>query len=214
MWDIYNNFHFHCDTSRYQKLLARAEFIKTITEIPGDIIDAGVFKGISTIQFAHLLEIYQPHSRTKVIAFDTFENAFPHMRGDETKAATDHEKIFKGDTFENLETSLKRLNLIHRVQLIRGDVVQTIPKYFIDNPGVRVSLIHCDLDVYQPTLSVLQTAWPKLSIGGLAVFDEYAEAQWGESDAVDEFFKTLEKRPMLKQLSFATTPTAYCQKLS
>ena len=81
-----------------------------------------------------------------------------------------------------------------------------------ENLGFRISLLHCDLDVYEPTLNTLETAWPRIVPGGLVVFDEYAVEDWGESDAADEFFKTLSNPPRLKQLPNSPTPTAFCVK--
>ena len=78
MWAAYNDFHYRCDTHRFQKLFTRAELVRRIADVPGDIIDAGAFKGTSTLQFAHALETYQPNSRTRVLSFDTFEAVFPH----------------------------------------------------------------------------------------------------------------------------------------
>ena len=49
--------------------------IDPIANVPGDIVDAGAFKGASTLQFAHALQAYQPNSRTRVLAFDTFEES-------------------------------------------------------------------------------------------------------------------------------------------
>ena len=168
MWAAYNDFHYRCDTHRFQKLFTRAELVRRIADVPGDIIDAGAFKGTSTLQFAHALETYQPNSRTRVLSFDTFEAVFPQARADEKASA--------------------------------------------DRPGLRVSLLHCDLDVYAPTLTVLQNMWPRVVRGGIVVFDEYAVDNWGESDAVDEFLSTIPGAPKLKILPGSPTPTAYCIK--
>ena len=56
MWAAYNDFHYLCDTHRFQKLFTRAELIRLIASVPGDIVDAGAFKGASTLQFAHALQ--------------------------------------------------------------------------------------------------------------------------------------------------------------
>jgi peroxiredoxin len=42
------------------------------------------------------------------------------------------------------------------------------------------------------------------------VFDEYAVHRWGESKAVDEFFK--DKNAALKSLPWTFSPTAYLKK--
>ena len=92
MWNAYNEFHYRCDTHRFQKIFARADLVRMIRHVPGDIVDAGTYKGTSTIQFAHLLKTYQPNSRSRVLSFDTFDAVFPRVRADEAQSADDHMK--------------------------------------------------------------------------------------------------------------------------
>jgi len=212
MWDAYNAFHYLCDTSRFQKVLARTELMRLVQDIPGDIVDAGAYKGTSTIQFGHLLRTYQPNSRSKVVSFDTFAAIFPRVRPDEIQSAEEHMQTYDVNAYDNLVAALARLELGSRVELVRGDITETLPDYLNSNPGFRISLLHCDLDVYPATLSTLRAAWGRLVLGGICVFDEYAVANWGESDAVDEFFGSLDNPPELKMLSCSATPTAYCVK--
>jgi predicted O-methyltransferase YrrM len=213
-WDAYNRFHFTCDKSRFQKIFSRLESFRMVAGIPGDIVDAGAFKGISTIQFAQMLEAYQPNSRSKVISFDTFESKFDHLRPDEAASAHELMANYQCDAYTNLMESLERLHLAHRVNVVKGDILETLPKYVSDNPGFRISLLHCDLDAYRPTLAALRAAWPRLVPGGIAVFDEYAIESWGESDAVDEFFRESAPGTSIQLLPISQTPTAYCRKQS
>ena len=212
MWQAYNNFHFLCDTSRFQKIFARLELVRMVVDLPGDIVDAGAFKGISTLQFAHMLETYQPHGRSKVIGFDTFETEVPGLRPDEKSAADKLMAAHEPDAFERLCETVRRFGLEQRAEIVRGDITETLPRYVADNPGFRISLLHCDLDAYAPTLATLKTAWPQIVPDGIVVFDEYAIERWGESDAADEFFAMLERPPRLRVLPNTATPTAYCVK--
>ncbi len=213
MWRIFNQFHYHCDTHRFQKLLARAEMVRRVADVPGDIVDCGTFKGISTIQFAHFLEIYRPHGLAKVVSFDTFEAMFPRVRADETKSAKEHmDKLYEERALDQITEAVGRLSLGHRVEIIKGDIVETLPAFLADKPGFRISLLHCDLDVYEATKTVLKLAWPRVSRGGVVLFDEYAVRNWGESDAADEFLATLPNPPRLRTLDRTPTPTAYLIK--
>lgn len=213
MWDAYNAFHYYCDTHRFQKMLARAEFVRMIRDVPGDIVDAGAYKGTSTIQFAHLLKTYQPNSRSRVVSFDTFDSVFPQVRADEEQSATDHMHTYDVNAYDNLVSALDRVGLAGRVEIVRGDITETLPEFVATRPGFRIALLHCDLDVYPATLATLQAGWSRLVPGGICIFDEYAVDNWGEADAADEFFATLDSPPMLKMLDCAPTPTAYCVKV-
>ena len=212
MWDAFHKFHYLCDKHRFKKLFARADLVRMVADLPGDIVDAGAFKGVSTIQFAHLLETYQPNSRSKVVCFDTFDAKFPRVRSDEKASADRHQTAYRADAFETLVAALDRVGLSHRVEIVRGDIVKTLPKYAAKRPGWRVSLLHCDLDVFKPTLTTLKAAWPRVVCGGIVVFDEYAVDNWGESDAVDRFFAGLKEPVRLKMLPASPTPTAYLVK--
>jgi hypothetical protein len=212
LWEAWNRFHYLCDTRRFQKIFARADLVRMVADVPGDIVDAGAFKGASTLQFAHLLETYQPNSRSKVVAFDTFDAVFPRVRPDEAGAAEDHMASYEATAFQQLTEAIERFGLGHRVEIVRGDITETLLSYVKANPGFRISLLHCDLDVYEATLATLKAAWPRITPGGIAVFDEYAVGAWGESDAADEFLATLSPTPRLRILQTGATPTAYCVK--
>ncbi|MCA4916759.1 MAG: macrocin-O-methyltransferase, partial [Phenylobacterium sp.] len=69
-----------------------------------------------------------------------------------------------------------------------------------------------DCDLYAPTKAALEALWPKVSRGGVVLFDEYGIPDWpGETQAVDEF---LADKPVLKLETFTWTnaPAAYLVK--
>lgn len=215
MWDTFNKFHYLCDTHRYQKLLGRAELVKGVANVPGDIVDCGTFKGISTLQFAHFLKIYQPHGSARVVSFDTFEAVFPRVRDDEIASADAHMRdMYEASALTQLTDAVERLGLSEKIEIVQGDITATLPSYLAQYPGFRISLLHCDLDVYPATKNVLETAWPRIVPGGMVVFDQYAVRNWGESDAADEFLASLDTPHRLQAVSGTPTPTAYVIKKS
>ena len=71
-FDYENNFYLSCDITRISKLLAHYELYKLTSEIPGAIVECGVFKGSSLSRFAMFRELFgNPYSK-KIIAFDIF----------------------------------------------------------------------------------------------------------------------------------------------
>ncbi|MDF1749673.1 MAG: class I SAM-dependent methyltransferase [Alphaproteobacteria bacterium] len=213
MWEVFNKFHYLCDTHRYQKMLARADIVRQIRDVPGDIVDCGTFKGVSTLQFAHFLKIYRPHGAGKVVSFDTFEAMFPKVRADEMESAKAHmEDLYEESAFAQLTDAVEKLQLADIVTIVQGDITETLPAYIASRPGFRISLLHCDLDVYPATKSILELAWPRIVPGGIVLFDQYAVENWGEADAADEFFATFDNPPRVKILEGTPTPTAYAIK--
>ena len=159
-----------------------------------------------------MLEIFKPHSRSRVIGFDTFEAEFPNAREYEMEMAVQHSRNFDANAYDMIRDTVRRFGLKHRIELVKGDIAETLPRYLKKNPGLRVCLVHCDLDIYEPTLETLKNVWPRVVSGGLMVFDEYGEYHWGESDAVDDFLAMLPAAPKLRILEFNPSPTAYLVK--
>ena len=73
IFDAYNFLLESNDIERVKKILVRYELYKLSQEIPGDILEYGVFKGTGHIFWLKLLKIFDPNSLKKVIGFDTFE---------------------------------------------------------------------------------------------------------------------------------------------
>ena len=64
------------DVERLRKFLAKNELFKLCIDLPGDIVELGVFKGIGFMQLLKMLEIYSPGTNKKVIGFDLFNETF------------------------------------------------------------------------------------------------------------------------------------------
>ena len=202
-FDYENNFYLSCDNSRIGKMIAHYELFKMSSKIPGCIIECGVFKGASLIRFATFLKLLK--SNKKIIAFDTFGK---HTT---TKISSDHKrrKILLSHGKEaisekQLMNILKRKGLEKNIQLIKGDITETIPNYLKLNPKLKISLLNLDVDFYEPSMSILKNFYPKLSKGGILMLDDYGV--WdGETMAVDEYF--IDKKIKIRKHMFSKTPS-------
>jgi Macrocin-O-methyltransferase (TylF) len=196
------------------KLLARYELFKMVVDLPGDIVDCGVYRGASLFSWANFIEIFAPHSQKVVIGFDTFSGFSDNLhlvedQENSTRLMGDR-KRFLPRTPDELNGIAKSLDLDHRLKLIPGDAVTTIPKFVQENRGLRLSLLHLDFDVYEPTAAALQYLFPILTPGGIVVLDEYGNKGWGESDAVDTYFAGRAIR--FERFGWSAGPTAYIVK--
>jgi hypothetical protein len=202
-FDYENNFYLSCDNSRIGKMIAHYELFKMSSKIPGCIIECGVFKGASLIRFATFLKLLK--SNKKIIAFDTFGK---HTT---TKISSDHKrrKILLSHGKEaisekQLMNILKRKGLEKNIQLIKGDITETVPNYLKLNPKLKISLLNLDVDFYEPSMSILKNFYPKLSKGGILMLDDYGV--WdGETMAVDEYF--IDKKIKIRKHMFSKTPS-------
>jgi len=212
-WQAYDDFLAYGTLDRYTKLWARYELFKMVLALPGDIVECGVLNGGGLFYWARLLQVFNPLSQRKVIGFDTFEGYPETMKGKQDKRTSDafiKTTRYTGALPEEIMKTAASLGLDRWIELVKGDATKTINEYVQKNPGFRAALLNLDFDIYEPTLAALENLYPLVVPGGIVVFDEYAVYRWGESKAVDEFFK--DKKIVLKSLPWTFSPTAYLEK--
>lgn len=205
-----------------KRFLAHAELFKQTLEVPGDIAELGVFRGLGLMTWANLLEAYCIGDRTKtVFGFDNWRG-FSGLDPEDGPERLDAHKTEGGfspeDYFEELMEAVgifdqdRFIPWKPRVKLIQGNIEETAPRFAKECAGVRFSLVHFDCDLYKPTLSALEAFWPLVSRGGIVLFDEYGIPDWpGETKAVDEFFADTPE-VQLKTLPWTNAPAAYVVK--
>lgn len=213
IWNAYNLLLAGPDTERLRKLLARYELFRRTQSLPGDIVEAGIFKGTGLMTWMKLLAIFAPGSAKRVVAFDLFEGFAESAAAHEKQAVQDllAEAAYRPLRPADIHALIEAAGLPQeRCEVLAGDIAESAPRYVDANPGFRISLLHLDLDLEAPTLAALRALWPRVVPGGLVVFDEYAIPKWSESAAVDTWLASSGLR--LRSLPWARTPTAYAIK--
>jgi hypothetical protein len=104
---------------------------------------------------------------------------------------------------------LKQKKLNKKIELIKGDITKTVPKYVKGHPNLQISLLNLDTDIYEPSVTILNYLYPKIVKGGILILDDYGVFP-GETKAVDEFFKN--KKIEIKQFPFQKTPKYIIKK--
>lgn len=80
---FYENAFYATSTDRRMgKLFAHLELYKKIIDLPGHIVECGVFKGNSFFRFGHFRNIYETQASRKIIGFDMFGD-FPETHYDD-----------------------------------------------------------------------------------------------------------------------------------
>lgn len=178
------------------KFLTKYELFKQILHVNGSIVECGVLHGAGTLSWAKLSSLFEPanHPR-KIIGFDTFEG-FPNVSEEDTKTGTFNElkeKGLTGSSYDRIQQAIeifdKNRPIAHipKVELVKGDLTKTAPKYIKDNPHLVVSLLYLDVDLYEPTKKALEVFVPRMPKGAIIVFDELnAKIFPGETTAVDK----------------------------
>jgi hypothetical protein len=177
-----------------KRFLAMYEIFKLALPVKGSIVECGVFRGFGLMTWAKLSAILEPENLTRrVYGFDTFAG-FPSISTQDSSAFTNARP---GDLSASSEDELKLLieqfdrdrllGHIPKVQLIKGDIVETVPSFVQEHPHLLVSLLFIDCDLFEPTRAALEAFIPRMPKGAVLAFDELDNPIWpGETMAVLE----------------------------
>ncbi|AFZ49065.1 TylF/MycF/NovP-related O-methyltransferase [Dactylococcopsis salina] len=206
-----NNFYLSCGINRISKILAHYELYKMVQEVPGAIVECGVFKGVSLARFATFRDLFSNPYSKKIIGFDTF-GEFPETEFIEDQSF--REKFIRNAGSESISKEQLHHILEHKgvdrfVELVEGNVMETVPDYVNKNPELRISLLNLDTDVYEPAKVVLEHLYPKIVKGGVLILDDYGTFP-GENQAVEEYFA--EQDIEIKKFPFCMTPCYIVKK--
>jgi predicted O-methyltransferase YrrM len=165
--------------------------------IPGDFIEAGIWKGGVVALMSAVLKVYGDTAR-QVYGADSFKGIPPAKPdlypADEAHIGCDELEILSNNSRVEVESLLQRFGLLSpQVTLVEGwfkDTLETIP-------NENFALIRLDGDSYESTMQALQALYPKLSDGGSIIIDDYYSWE-GCKAAVDEWREDHEiKEPLV-----------------
>ena len=201
--DYWAHLEAECAESSLISLLEQA------LEVPGDVIECGVYRGASLRRIAKTVKEKAP-DRT-VFGLDSFEG-FP------TGGITEHDtQMFRSETrlmgkFKDADDVPARLETFSEVfdltiELRKGYFEHTLPD-LADRP---FCFLHLDCDTYAGHKEVLDAIYPQISPGGIIVLDDYNAPAWpGATQAVDEFLA--DKPEQVEQSTARTTPAWFIRK--
>jgi hypothetical protein len=204
-FDYENNFYLSCDSQRIRKLLAHYELYRKTLNLPGSLVECGVFKGVSLSRFAMLRKLFGNQDSQKIIAFDTF-GTFPETNFKDDLAPREQ---FITDAGEDSISVTQMMDVLahkkcsQNVELVEGDICETAEEYVKSNPDLEISILNLDTDVYEPAVAILEHLVPKMVRGGVLILDDY-DVFPGETKAVDDYFR--DKDANIQHLSFCKTP--------
>lgn len=175
-----------------KRFLAMYEVFKKILGVKGSIIECGVLRGFGTMTWAKLSSILEPENLTRrIYGFDTFEG-FPTVHGkDQSSSASPSKGELSASSYDELTALIaeydkdRLLGHISKVQLVRGNIVDTLPRFVQANPHLLVGLLFVDCDLYEPTKVAIEQLLPRMPKGSIIAFDELDNPKWpGETLAL------------------------------
>ncbi len=207
-WKYENGFYLTCQTTRMSKVLAHYELFKETMNLPGEIVECGVFKGASLARFAMFRGLFGNEYSREIIAFDTFAQ-FPEARYDPDEQYREQYVNAAGDesvSKKQMKKVLKNKDCEENVRLVKGDVTETIPKYVKNNPHLKISLLNLDTDLYEPAKVILENLYPRVVNGGVVILDNYGTFP-GETKAIDDYFENKKLENNINKFNFSMTPS-------
>jgi O-methyltransferase len=179
-------------------------------QIPGDIVECGVWRGGSMMSVAHTLLALEATDR-HLHLFDTYA-------GMTAPSEKDTSRFGESDPKEHYTTSLSadgtsnwsfasleevKRNLLStgypadRIHFTMGPVEQTIP----DHAPETISLLRLDTDFYASTKHEMEHLFPRLVQSGVLLLDDYGHWE-GQRIAVDEYLKANKLPLLLSRLDY------------
>ena len=170
-------------------------------KIPGDVIECGAWRGGVTILMRAVLRAYGDTEK-KVWVADSFEG-LPRPNADADSGWAQGEMAV---SLEEVRENFLRYGLLdEKVRFLKGYFNQTLPTA----PITALSVLRADSDLYESQLDVLNNLYPKLSVGGYAIIDDYLEVA-GCRRAIDEYRQAHHITEEIKPID---TEGIYWQKL-
>jgi len=171
----------------------------TRCNIPGDIVECGVWKG-GSMMAAALTLLRCGETQRKLRLFDTFEGMSAPTEKDQTAytggqgmvSAADllarsdpaqSENVWARSPLEEVRHNLGSVSYPgHQMEFVKGRVEDTLPSPTIS----QIALLRLDTDWYESTRHELQHLYPCLVQRGVLIIDDYGHWE-GARKAVDEY---------------------------
>ena len=183
----------------------------TSEQVPGDLAECGVWRGGSVMAMALQLNRLGVADR-RIWLYDTFagmtEPTVNDVSADTGESAEsmmtrteigDGNNVWahatRGDVEANLATTgYPMINFT----LVEGDVAVTLETSLPD----QIGLLRLDTDWYESTKVALEVLYPRLSVGGVCILDDYGH--WvGARKAVDDYFEASGIRPYMHPIDYS-----------
>ena len=140
-------------------------------QIPGDCIETGVWRGGATIFMRAILKAYGDETR-KVWVADSFEGLPPpnplKYPADKDFNLYQHKEL--AISLEQVQANFKKYDLLDdQVVFLKGFFKDSLPTA----PVNQLAILRLDGDLYESTMDALTHLYPKLSVGGFVIIDDY-----------------------------------------
>lgn len=141
-------------------------------QVPGDLIETGVWRGGAAIFMRAIVKAYGDTARV-VWAADTFAGLPPpNPRKYPQDADSELYQVpYLAVSLEQVRDNFRKYALLdEQVRFLKGLFSETLPTAPIE----RLAVIRLDGDMYESTMDALVHLYPKLSVGGYLLIDDFS----------------------------------------
>jgi len=167
------------------------------SEIPGDIIETGVWRGGASILARAVLKAWDVTDR-RVIVADSFQGLPPpNVELWPADTGSDlHDYPDLAVSLEQVQANFRELGMLdEQVVFLKGWFRDTMPLV----PSTQLAVIRLDGDMYESTIDPLNHLYDKLSPGGWVIVDDYHMIPACKA-AVHDFFNARGINPGLRPI--------------
>jgi hypothetical protein len=179
------NFPKYVRRQHLKRFLAMYEIFKLALPVKGSVIECGVYRGFSVMTWAKLSTILEPENLTRrIYGFDTFEGFPVPDDRDQSEFKRVEAGELSADCYGELTQLIREydadrfLGHMSKVELVKGDMIETIPHFIEGHRHLVVSLLFIDCDLYEPTKIALDHFVPRMPKGAVLAFDDLDNPLW------------------------------------
>lgn len=185
LWSATDYWPLYCGHVNLARYVAILDIVRSSLNVPGHIAEFGMYRGANFMFVAKLLRLFDPVGPKEILGFDSFEGLTTFVPQD--RSADQKRGLYAG-SYEELMDLIDLYEMGDDVTVYKGLIQDTLPPLLERRPELSFSLVFCDTDLYEPTRIILEGVHPRLSKGGMFVFDEWNNETYpGETTAVQEF---------------------------
>lgn len=166
------NFGNSIDDPINERLYILQQFAKRQQKLNSNFVEVGIYSGMSMYFMAD-------YCKKSFIGIDSFEGV------SEPTPGIDTDYFVKGSLACDIENAKKYLAKFSNIDLVKGwvpEVLDTLPK-------LEYSLVHIDVDLYNPTKESIEYFWDKLLPDGVLICDDFGSSKTvGAKKAMVDFF--------------------------
>lgn len=143
--------------------------------MPGDVLEAGAWKGGASIFIKGVLKTLGADRQRKVLLADSFQGFPAAADGHDSDGWKQQNSGFtvRGGAAAVQKTFQRYGLLDSNVVFIQGFFNETLPMAAREGHLARLALLRLDCDMYQSTMDVLEATYHRLSPGGIVVHNNW-----------------------------------------